>query len=175
MIGPLLVGRIVNLVPFKDHHLTEKYVGWLNDHEVVRYSEQRHRKHSLESCSSYVQSCRKGNVLLWAIETKDAQHVGNISAAIDQPNRIADLAILLGERALWNRGMGYDAWHTTMSFLLTEYKMRKVMAGTMAANAGMLALMSKSGMVCEGRLEGHFLLEGNPVDLIFASRSATKC
>lgn len=172
MIGPILQGRITNLAPFMDHHLSEKYVRWLNDPEVVRYSEQRHRKHDLESCSRYVQACREGNILLWAIETKEAQHVGNISATIDQANRVAELAILLGERTLWNCGMGYDAWSTAMNFLLTEFHMRKVTAGTMSENTSMLALMSKSGMVREARLVGHFLLDRHSVDMIIASRFA---
>jgi RimJ/RimL family protein N-acetyltransferase len=98
--------------------------------------------------------------------------VGNISATIDQPNRVAELAILLGERTLWNCGIGYDSWYTAMNFLLAECGIRKVTAGTMSVNAGMLALMAKSGMIREGRLVGHFLLNDQPVDMIIAARIA---
>jgi [ribosomal protein S5]-alanine N-acetyltransferase len=36
------------IVPFSEKHLQEKYVGWLNDKELMRYSEQRHKKHDFE-------------------------------------------------------------------------------------------------------------------------------
>jgi len=53
---PVLQTARLRMVPFSEAHLTTRYVGWLNDPEVVRYSEQRHQTHTIESCRSYLLS-----------------------------------------------------------------------------------------------------------------------
>lgn len=167
-----LEGVIINLIPFQDRHLSDRYVGWLNDPLVVKFSEQRHRRHSLESCREYVESCRTGNTLLWAIETKDSAHIGNISATIDQHNRIADVGILLGDRNCWGKGIGSEAFRLLVTFLLGEGNMRKITSGTMSENTAMLKLMKKAGMRREAVLEGYFLLDEKPVDMVISTITA---
>ena len=49
-------------------------------------------------------------------------------------------------------------------------RVRKVEAGTMGCNAGMLRVFEKTGMLIEGRRPGHFLVENEPVDLVMAAR-----
>lgn len=168
-----LEGVTINLLPFQDRHLTDRYVGWLNDPLVVKFSEQRHRHHSLGSCREYVENCRAGNTLLWAIETKDSVHVGNISATIDQHNRIADVGILLGDRNYWGKGMGREAFRLLVTFLLGEGNMRKATSGTMSENVPMLKVMERAGMKQEAVLEGYFLLGEKPVDMIISTISAS--
>lgn len=167
-----LDGKAINLLPFQDYHLTDRYVGWLNDPLVVKFSEQRHRQHSLESCRGYVESCRAGNTLLWAIETKDAVHIGNISATVDRYNRVADIGILLGERSSWGKGIGSEAFHLLITFLLNEGNMRKITSGTMSENMAMLNLMETAGMKREAVIEGYFLLDEKPVDMVISTISA---
>jgi len=119
----------------------------------------------------YFRACREGSVYLWAIEfNSNGRHVGNLSATIDVPNRVAELALLVGERKLWGQGIGADAWNTAVEFLLGPAGLRKVVAGTMEANTGMLRVMERSRMVVEGRISGYFELDGRPVDLIMMGR-----
>jgi RimJ/RimL family protein N-acetyltransferase len=47
--------------------------------------------------------------------------------------------------------------------------MRKVTAGTMATNTGMLCIMKKAGMVEDGVRKRHFLADDREVDLIYAA------
>ena len=171
MLPVTLEGVAINLLPFQDHHLTDRYVGWLNDPLVVKFSEQRHKHHSLVSCREYVENCRAGNTGLWAIETKDSAHIGNISANIDRHNRVADVGILLGERGWWGKGMGGEAFRLLVNFLLSEGSMRKIISGTMSENTAMLKLMESAGMKREAILEGYFLLDEKPVDMVIATIS----
>jgi len=172
--APTLQTRRLMLVAFADEHLTKRYVGWLNDPEVVRYSEQRHRRHTVESCRQFVGSFASGPSHLWAIMEK-AQglgHIGNINSAVDAPNRTADVAILIGEKKAWGRGLGAEAWTAAVDYLLGPGGMRKVTAGAMAGNEAMLKIMAKAGMTEEGRRRGQFLLDGRAVDAILAGRFA---
>lgn len=166
-----LVTERLCIVPFSDRHLTNRYVGWLNDPEVVRYSEQRHRRHTLASCEAFVDSFRHSPSFLWAIETAQgpALHIGNIAAYVDAVNSVADVTILLGERSAWNRGFGLEAWTAVCNHLLDDVRIRKVTAGTLADNAGMRWIMRRSGMVDDGVRAAHYLLDGRPVDLVYAA------
>ncbi len=170
-VSPTLETTRLRLVPFAERHLTERYVGWLNDPDVVRYSEQRHRRHSLDSCRRYFESLAGSSDHFWAIEAKDPAlgHIGNITVTVDEPNRVGDVAILLGEKSAWGGGLGGEAWGEVCRFLLAEGAMRKVSAGTMATNHAMLGIMRRTGMIEEGRRPRHFLLDGAEVDLIYVA------
>ncbi len=172
--APTLETKRLTLTAFADAHLTERYVAWLNDPEVVRYSEQRHRRHTLDSCRDFVRSFADGPSHLWAIVAKDRAlgHIGNINSAVDAPNRTADVAILIGDRKAWGRGLGAEAWGAVVDFLLGAGGMRKVTAGAMAANAAMVKIMRNAGMTEEGRRRGQFLLDGRPVDVVLTARFA---
>ncbi|NLT23697.1 MAG: GNAT family N-acetyltransferase [Syntrophorhabdus sp.] len=163
-------GRL-SIEPFSEKHLTPRYAGWLNDPEVVRYSEQRHRKHTLDSCRQYWLSFAGTPNFFWAIVGLDpvVGHIGNINAYVDRMNSVADVGILIGERALWGKGYGLEAWRAICGYLLDEAGIRKVTAGTLAANKGMLSIMEKSGMTDDGRRIRQALLDGVEVDVIHSA------
>jgi len=156
------------ILPFRESFLTERYIGWLNDPEVVCYSEQRHKTCTIESCRAYWQSFNGTPNYFWAITAKDSKigHIGNMNAYVDVANKVADVGILIGEKAIWGCGYGTEAWAAVCRYLLDEEGMHKVGAGTMAVNKGMLRIMAKAGMIDDGVRKRHFLFEGQEVDLI---------
>lgn len=165
----------VRLVPFAERHLSARYVAWMNDPIATRYSENRHRAHDLDSCREFWRRlAAEGH--FWAVELGSAggaNHVGNVAAYCDRPNRCADLTILLGEASARGKGVGKAAWSLALDWLLSpDGGMRLVTAGTMAANAGMIGAMRASGMHEYGRVPGRFLLDGTPVDLVVAAKAA---
>jgi len=158
----------LRIEPFSEAHLTDRYVAWLNDPEVVRFSEQRHRNHTTESCRAYLASFDGTPHYFWAIVSRDLTlgHIGNINAYVDLHNRTADLGIIIGELAVWGRGYGSEAWHAVCRFLLGDLRLRKVTAGTLAINAGMLGIMQRIGMRDDGRRIRHHIADGREVDVI---------
>ncbi len=172
MATPVLeTGRLL-LLPFSEKlHLTARYVSWLNDPEVVRFSEQRHRRHDAGSCREYVRTFTAAGHHIWAIAARDASlgHIGNITATLDSPNGLADVAILIGERKAWGSGLGGEAWIAVCDWLLRSAGTRKVTAGALAANKAMVAIMEKAGMQPDGCRKGHYLVDGQPVDMIHAA------
>ena len=169
---PTLRGGAVRLVAFSSRHITGRYLGWLNDPEVVRFSELRHRRHTRQSCLRYLRSMREGGHCFWAIVASGPplHHVGNIAAYVDRSNRLAEVSILIGERTVWGRGLGSAAWSLVVDWLLGAGGMRKVVAGTMTANKAMLRVMERSGMTLEARHSRHFLLDGEEMDVVFGAR-----
>jgi ribosomal-protein-alanine N-acetyltransferase len=156
------------LTPFAERHLTARYVAWLNDRELMRYSEQRHKSHTLASCRSYWRSFADTPNSFWAIEetANDLEHVGNINAYVNQINGLADLGILIGLPQARGKGYGEEAWAGVCSFLFQEIGLRKITAGILALNCPMLKLARKVGMVEDGVRRRHYLCDGMEVDVI---------
>lgn len=163
---PLDTPRLT-LEPFAERHLSDRYVGWLNDPEVVRFSEQRHRTHSRESAAAYLRSFEGTPHYFWAVLTRDAQpvHIGNINAYVDPVNGVADIGVLIGDKTVWGCGYGGEAWIAICRFLL-DSGLRKVTGGTLASNLGMMAIMRRAGMSPDGVRRRHAVVDGEPVDMV---------
>jgi RimJ/RimL family protein N-acetyltransferase len=169
--SPQILTTRLCLMPFGKEHLTERYVAWLNDPEVVRYSEQRHRRHTLDSCAAYVESFRGTPNHLWAIlcVADGRLHVGNANAYVDTHNGLADVGIMIGEKSHWGRGYAKEAWMGICDCLFRQLRVRKVTAGTVAANKGMLGVMESAGMVPDGTRLKHYQMDGHEVDVVHAA------
>ncbi len=175
-----LKGNKVSVMRFEKHHMTTRYVGWLNDPVVVKYSEQRHRNFTVESCQSYFDSFGKntGEIGIQltdeflAIVSHDPElgHIGNISTQVNRENSVMDLAILIGERRAWSKGYGLEAWRLVMDHYLKHVGIRKVSAGSMSVNIPMLKIMEKSGMTEDGRRKNQFAIDEMTVDLVHAAK-----
>lgn len=154
-----------------ERHLTARYVAWLNDPEIVRYSEQRHRTHSLESCSAYAKSFEGTPNFLWAVVAKDERlgHIGNLNAYVDSRQGLADVGIIIGERAAQGLGLATEAWIAACDHLLRDIGIRKVTAGTLAVNESMLRVIARTGMVEDGRRIRHYSWNGSEIDVVHAA------
>lgn len=169
--SPVIETLRLRIVPFSEEYLTSRYIGWLNDPMVVKYSEQRHKRHTLESCRQYWQSFIESPHIFWAMTATSPPlgHIGNINAHIDPANSVADVGILIGERTIWGRGYGLEAWLAVCNYLLYEVGIRKVTAGTIEVNKGMLRIMQKAGMIADGRRIRQCIVEGCEKDIIHAA------
>jgi RimJ/RimL family protein N-acetyltransferase len=47
-----LITRRLRLRPFQAADINDTYLGWLNDPEVTRFSNQRFHQHTAESCAA---------------------------------------------------------------------------------------------------------------------------
>jgi len=155
---PTLNTKRLVLRPLKK--ATLRQVDWLHDPKVLQYSEQRHAVHSLATQRHYITHQPAGSYV-WAIHlVDDDYHIGNLTAVADRPNGVADLAILIGERACWGLGYATEAFDTTTGWLLGPAggNFRKVEAGCMSANAAMKKVLNKAGYALEGERRNHYLL-----------------
>lgn len=171
---PEASSRDVRLTDFTADHLTERYISWLNDPEVVRYSEQRHKTHTLRSCETYFHEKVCSSDLFLAIEVGGhgpEYHVGNVGISVDLKNSIADLSIIVGAKEYWGTGVGSCAWSLAIQTLFERMNFRLISAGTMSVNDPMRNLFKRSRMQIDAVLPERFLWEGKLVDLMVASIS----
>lgn len=160
------------LSTFTQDYISNKYVGWLNDPEVTRFSEQRHFHHTRLSCELYLQDIERNGKYLVAIHVGGRSreyHIGNIGIKVDSRNSTADLSIMVGCKLYWRTGVGSRAWCLAISTLFDHFGFRMITAGTMTTNEPMLSLIRRSGMVVDAILPNRFVWEDRLVGLVLAS------
>ncbi len=163
----------VALRPFGRADVTADYIGWLNDPAVVRYSNQRFRRHDRESCLMYFASfAGTANRFLSIVDRDTGRAVGTMTAYLSPHHGTADVGIMLGASEARGRGLGLAAWTLLVDGLLAEPDIRKVTAGTLACNHAMIALAERSGMTLEGRRIGQEIVEGAPTDILLFGKFA---
>ena len=137
-------------------------VKWLNDPDVVRYSEQRYLKHNVKFQEIYIRMIQPPNKFK-QIFTKD-KFIGTITARVDENNSVANVGILIGEKSEWGKGYGTEAWVALCDHLLNN-GIRKIEAGCMNTNFGMIHIFRKYHMFLEGVREQHFLCDNQLVGM----------
>lgn len=153
---------------------TVRQIAWLEDAEVVKFSEQRHKRHNLKTQLRYVDTFTGAKSHLWAIHlAATGEHIGNLSCVHDFNNDIGEVGILIGEKKCWGLGMGAEAWKEACNFLLDPLRgaIRKLEAGCMRENVAMVKIIEGAGFKFEGERLNHFLVDGNrPVGMMLYGR-----
>lgn len=172
--GLILRGEKVALLPFSVADIDETYIGWLNDSEVVKFSNQRFLAHDSESCFRYLTSfVGTENLFMSVKKLSDGSPVGTLSAYVSRNHGTVDVGIMIGDKTIWGLGYGQDAWDTLTNWLLISNHTRKLTAGTLACNYGMIKLMERSGMTLEAVRKAQELVDGKPVDMLHYSKFPT--
>lgn len=166
-----VTGEKIVLRRFTMEDITPEYISWLNDPEVVRYSNQRFTRHTRETCTQYLKSFEKSPNLFLSVRAKEgATAIGTMTAYVSPHHGTVDMGIMIGKGAARGQGLGQDAWNTLLAWFIGRDEIRKVTAGTMRANGAMLRLMEKAGMQHEATRVGQELLDGVPQDILYYAK-----
>lgn len=147
-----------------------RHVEWLNDKELMRWSEQRYLGHDMLSQKVYLyEAYKSGNPIVFDIRLPPACNmpgfsIGTISAYIDRRHRRVDMGIMIGPDY---HGQGYasEAWMGVMQALSKEFVVEKWEAGCNEWNGPMKAVLRRCGYSWEGTRTNHFRVDDKPCDL----------
>lgn len=153
----------VKLVPFRKQFITEEYISWLNNKELLKYSRQQRLDHSKSSCEDYLKSFEKSSNRFWSVQDSEGEQVGTVTAFVDPLSLVADIGIMIGR---CGKGFGTAAWGEAIHYLFEELGMRKITAGTLAEHHGMISIFLRWGMVQEGLLREQEFLNGKVYDVV---------
>ena len=172
----ILTSRLV-LVPisyfsFPRPEQVETFVGWLNDPEVVKYSEQRHYEHSVDSQESYWTRIQDEPKRYWFIKNKNdgpSDVIGAISADYDEDNLTSNISIMIGDRNYWGKGFGKEAFGAVIENE-KAIGMEKVEAGMMVTNAPMIRTCLACGMQRDAIVLDHFKVGEERIGMILMGK-----
>lgn len=164
----------IELFLIDESHVGDAYVGWLNDPRVNRFLESRFERHSFESTQGFVRSCLASESTLFLgirSYTLGLRHVGNIKLdSINRRHGLGEVGVLIGEPDAWGRGIARTAISILCDIAGDELSLRKLTAGCYASNLASERAFMRAGFQIEGRRPAHFLLDGQPEDLLLMAK-----
>ena len=161
MVGPEIFGSKVNLRPLKTDDLIRR-IAWLSDPECVRMftGSLPARTYGLEDAERWRRSLEADlSASVWAIETKDGRHIGDIDLHdIDRRQGTAKLTILIGEKAYWGRGCGTDTVKSLLVSAFSDLKLQKVNLRVFEFNVRAIRCYEKCGFarVYDASMQGTY-------------------
>lgn len=164
-------GERVLLRPFKESDITLSYLNWLNNPDVLRFSNQRFHQHTRESCLRYLRSFIESNNKFFLIQDRVSERpLGTLTIYLNSYHRTADLGLMVGEKDSWGQGIGFDAFYAAVKQLTNSGEVRKITAGCLIINTAMVRIMEKAGLFLEATRCDQELVDGKPVDVVYFAK-----
>lgn len=153
--------------------VSQDYVDWMNDPEIMRFTEARFQSWSQEDIKNFVQQCEEsdGNYLFGIFDKETNVHIGNIKLGpVNRHHRYASIGLVIGRKDYWGKGIGTEAIRLVCEFGFNDLKLRKLTAGAYATNKASIKAFQKCGFRGEGQLKRHYLDDGCYVDAVLLGR-----
>ena len=153
----------------KPGDVTDEYVNWLNDYEIVKFTNQKYGEQTRKRVEQFVQEqLLSMNVLLYGIFWSN-KHIGNIKLGpIDFNNKVAEISYFIGNKNLWGLGITTKTIKTIVLIAFEELDLEKATAGCYSLNTGSQKVLKNNGFIIEGTRKKQSIFEGERVDsLIF--------
>ena len=169
-VTPMLeiAGANLHLRALTPEDVTERYVGWLNDPVVNALSSRLGQQSDAEACRHYL-STRAPEEVVLGMFLADIGHVGNVKyGPIDRLNKRADISIMIGERAVWGKGVGREAVYLVTRNLFQCEELNRVDAGS--GNAAFVRMVQSIGWKLEGVQRERVSIAGKLVDWVMLSQ-----
>jgi RimJ/RimL family protein N-acetyltransferase len=141
------------------------FVRWFNDPEVRDFLTVYRPFSTAEEEKWFEGQLDDRDSELFAIETADGVHIGNIGLHnVNWQYRHAGLGIVIGEKEYWGKGYGSDAVRTLLRFAFQEMNLHRVFLQVRDDNARGIRAYEKCGFQHEGRLREAIYSNGRYYD-----------
>jgi len=168
MINIFKESKNLILEPLEQKHLSNKYISWLNDEEVIKYNSHGVFPNNAFKTQEYINSIQvsKTALVFAIIEKSSNTHIGNASIqSIDYINSNADLAILLGEKSSWGKGYASEIFTILIEHSFNKLNLHKITAGTTSDNIAMQKVITKLNMNKEATLKDQMQRDRKFIDI----------
>ncbi len=145
------------------------YVEWLNDPLINQYLETRFYKQDMRSVKHFITAMIDNtNEHLFTIrQSTNNNHVGNIKiGAINTTHNIGEVSLFIGDKGVWGKGFATKSIQLISRYAFEVLNIRKLSAGAYKPNVASTKAFLKAGYNSEGILTDHYLLNGQPCDLV---------
>ena len=144
--------------------ISKKYLNWMNDLEVHKYTEQRYIKHSLVNIRKFVREKNKSkNEFLYGIFLKKKNlniHIGNIKLGpVNFIHGTAEISYFIGEKELWGKGYATSAIKKIIK-IAKKMGLKKLKAGLYEMNIGSKKVLEKNNFKLEGKMKSEIIHKG---------------
>ena len=163
---------VVTLAPLCLNDVTDAYLSWLRDPDVIRFTEVYEPVDAMSLRAYIANTMAAPDAAMWRIE-HESRHVGNIRlSGINCLHRRAAVALMIGEKAIWGRGVGSAAIDLLAKHAFSFLGLHKLAAGIYSVNVASRRAFEKAGFHREATLRDNALFEGSFIDVLLMARFA---
>ena len=161
-----LKGSSILLERLDIHHISEEYLNWMNDYEVVKFTESRYMVHTIESLKDFILHVNnESNYCFAIVDIQSGKHIGNIKIGNIHPlYKYADVGLIIGNKNFYGKGIATEALKLCIEFAFKELKLHRLWAGIYDVNIGSIKAFEKAGFVREGCEKEKYLFEGKRIN-----------
>jgi len=166
---PFLEGKLIFLRGLCSEDANDRYPQWFNSDDINKYNSHHRHPYSRTEAISYIEALLddRTKLVLAIVDKETNRHIGNVALQdISNINRSANLAIIIGEKEFWGKGIAVEASCLIISHGFFELNLHRIDAGTSAENASAIAWLEKLGFVREGRKRRALYKNGRYHDVV---------
>lgn len=152
--------------------VNERYLNWLRDGDVKAFLEVDGNQLTLDDIRTYIANGPStGQYYMYAICLNDSGlHIGNVKVGpINQKHRIADLPVVIGDKAYWGKGIAVEAIRLGNEIAFDVHDIRKLHGQIYRDNIGSIKAYCRGGWIIEGLIRGRYLVDNHPMDQVIVS------
>jgi RimJ/RimL family protein N-acetyltransferase len=147
---------MVILKKFYSHNITKKYLGWLQDRELIKYT-NINPKINFSQVKKYIKDHQHNNKQKIFRIFFNRKHVGNIRIFFLNKNQ-ATIAILVGEKKLHSLGIGTKSIRLGFK-ILKKIGINEVLAYVHIKNKASKTLFKKIGFIKILKKDTYFIFK----------------
>ncbi len=165
-------GKNILLKPLGVRDIKDTYVSSLNNYNIVKYTEARHKKWTHESVKKNIFISKKNKIpFLGIFLKKNKMHIGSIRLpGFDKYNKKILLGIMVFNNEFRKKGYGIEALNLISDYLLNQQNINKIIADYCTKNIASKKLFTRCKYKKEGRLKKNIFVDGKFEDSIIVSR-----
>lgn len=168
-----LTDKIIIRPLTSDDVVSNYYEKWMYDPEVTKYNSHGLFPQTLKERDSFAECLDSNkNSIHWAICEINGTlydknfHIGNVSLQrINLIYQSSELAIVIGEKEYWGKGIGYLACKAVLDHGFKRLNLNRIWTGTAENNIGMNKICEKLGMEIESVFKAAMFLNGKFVNI----------
>lgn len=160
-----MIYKKINLKKISKKDITTDYINWMNDYEVVKFTEQKYFKHTKKNIKNFLEKVNKDKYsLIYGIFFNDlllgTVKIGNIN----QIHKTADISYIIGNKKFWNKGIGSIVVRKICLITFKKLKLKKLIAGTYSVAIGSQKVLINNGFKQEGILTNQIYFNKKRID-----------
>ncbi len=158
-----IITRSTIIKPISNNEITQNYISWLNDNEINRFLETRHKEQTESEVVAYINYLRNSrNCDMFAIFDKETNnHIGNLTITSFNTNNngSVDFGIMIGNKMFRSIGIGAEVMISFIDFIFGYDSIKRISAGAASENFKSCKTLESIGFKREGVIREVFPLK----------------
>jgi RimJ/RimL family protein N-acetyltransferase len=159
MYGPIIEGKLVRLRPPGPDDVAVMTT-WFEDMEVTRFLLLRNPPSADMEKEWLDRMARSPDDVLWAVEGKGKLVGITALHMIDWKNGFATTGTLIGDKAVWGKGLGRELMQLRARYAFMQLPLRKLKSGYIDGNAASAKAQAAAGYREVGRFRADAFVDG---------------